>query len=391
MAEHGREYQWMGEPVSYDLTGPEGAPYLVLLGSLGTSRQVWDGQFLSFSNWFRVLRVGHPGHDGDAAPKGPYTVDMLGQRVLGLLDSLGVGGAAFAGLSLGGLVAMWLAAEHPGRVERLVVSGSAPQFSPPAMWRARAEQVRADGTAPLVEAALARWFTPAFVSSHPDVVSRYRAIFLGVDAEGYASCCDALAEADVTGQLGRITAPTLVLTGAKDPVVPPASGAATTQAVEGSSLTVLAGAAHLANVEQPDAFNSVVLAHLVGRQDERGLATRRAVLGDAHVERSLSGATELSAPFQDFLNRWPWGDVWARPGLDRETRRMLTIAMLVALGRQEELGLHLRAAVRDGLSLTKLREVLLQTAVYAGVPAANSAFALANRVWAEVSAEGGGG
>ncbi len=299
----------MGERVGYDLGGPEDAPFLVLLGSLGTNRQVWDGQVSLFSNWFRVVRVEHPGHDGGRAPKGPYTIEMLGQRVLGLIDVLGVGRAAIAGLSLGGLVAMWLAVEHPDRVEKLAVSGSAPQFSPPAMWQARAEQVRAEGTAPLVEAALARWFTPAFVGSHPEVISGYRAMFLGVDAEGYASCCDALSKGDITGQLGRITAPTLVLTGAKDPVVPPASAAATMQAIEGSSLSVLAGAAHLANVEQPDAFNSAVLDHLVGRQDERGLATRRAVLGDAHVERSLSGATELSAPFQDFLNRWPWGDV----------------------------------------------------------------------------------
>ncbi len=385
------DYHWMGEPVGYDLVGPEDAPFLVLLGSLGTNRQVWDHQVPLFSNWFRVVRVEHPGHDGGRAPKGPYTVEMLGQRVVGLLDRLGVGRAAFVGLSLGGLVAMWLAVEHPGRVDRLAVCCSAPQFSPPAMWEARAEQVRAEGPGPLVEAALARWFTPAFVGSRAEVVSHYRSMFLGVDAEGYASCCDALARADVTGQLGRIVAPTLVLTGAKDPVVPPASGAATVEAIEGASLSVLAGAGHLANVEQPDAFNSVVLAHLVGRQDERGLATRRAVLGDAHVERSLAGATELSAPFQDLLNRWPWGDIWARPGLDRETRRLVTIAMLVALGRQEELGLHLRAALRAGLSLTKLREVLLQTAVYAGVPAANSAFALANRLWAEVSAEGGGG
>ena len=299
MTEHGHEYEWMGERVGYDLVGAENAPFLVLLGSLGTNRQVWDGQVPLFSNWFRVVSVEHPGHDGGRAPKGPYTVEMLGQRVLGLIDFLGLGRAAIAGLSLGGLVAMWLAVEHPERVERLAVAGSAPQFSPPAMWQARAEQVRAEGTAPLVEAALARWFTPGFVGSHPDVISRYRAMFLGVDPEGYASCCDALAEGDITGQLGRITAPTLVLTGAKDPVVPPASAAATMQAIEGSSLSVLAGAAHLANVEQPDAFNSAVLDHLVGRQDERGLATqagraggrpRRAVpLGGDGAECALPG------------------------------------------------------------------------------------------------------
>ena len=375
----------------YDLTGPEDAPLLVLLGSLGTSREVWDGQIPVFRNWFRVLRVELPGHDGARAPKGPYTVEGLGRRVVSVLDTLGASRALFAGLSLGGLIAMWLAAEHPERVERLAVCCSAPRFGPSAMWVERAEQVRATGTAPLVQAALGRWFTPAFLTERPDVASRYGAVLSGVDPEGYASCCDALATADVTADLGRVQAPTLVLAGAEDPVVPPESATATMKAVRGSSLCVLAGAAHLANVEQPDTFNRVVLDHLAGPAHERGLAVRRAVLGDAHVDRALARATELSAPWQDFLNGWPWGDVWARPGLERETRRLVAISILVALGRVEELELHVRAALRAGLSTTTLREVLLQTAVYAGVPAANTAFAIANRVWAEVAAERDGG
>ena len=297
----------------YDLTGPEDAPLLVLLGSLGTSREVWDGQIPAFRNWFRVLRVELPGHDGARAPKGPYTVEGLGRRVVSVLDTLGASRALLAGLSLGGLIAMWLAAEHPERVERLAVCCSAPRFGPSAMWVERAEQVRATGTAPLVQAALGRWFTPAFLTERPDVASRYGAVLSGVDPEGYASCCDALATADVTADLGRVQAPTLVLAGAEDPVVPPESATATMKAVRGSSLCVLAGAAHLANVEQPDTFNRVVLDHLAGPAHERGLAVRRAVLGDAHVDRALARATELSAPWQDFLNGWPWGDVWPGP------------------------------------------------------------------------------
>ncbi len=371
----------------YELEGPEDAPLLVLIGSLGTDRHVWSPQMRAFSSWFRVLRVEHPGHDGRAAPKGPYSLEGLGLRVVDVLDAIGAGRAHFAGLSLGGLVAMWVAVEHPARVERLAVCCSAPSFRPPATWVERAEKVRAEGTAPLVEGALGRWFTPAFLREHPDVGDRFGAMLAGVDPEGYASCCEALATADLTSELGRIEAPTLVLGGAQDPVVPPASAAATMTAVRGSALCVLPGAAHLANVEQPEAFNSAVLQHLAGRPDERGMAERRAVLGAAHVERSLAGASELTAPFQDFLTRWPWGEVWARPGLDRETRRLVAIAMLVALGRHGELELHVRQALRFGLSPAKLREVLLQTAVYAGVPAANSAIAIADRALQEVSKE----
>ena len=138
-------------------------------------------------------------------------------------------------------------------------------------------------------------------------------------------------------------------------------------------------------MEEPDAFGSAVLDHLLGRPAERGLGVRRRVLGDAHVDRSLANASDFSAPFQDLLSKWPWGEVWARPGLDRRSRRVATIAMLVALGRREELEMHMRHALEDGLSTTELTELLLQTAVYAGVPAANSAFAIADRVVRELS------
>ena len=153
-----------------------------------------------------------------------------------MLDTLGTSRAPLAGLSLGGLVALWLAAEHPERVERLAVCCGAPRFGPSAMWVERAEQVRAHGTAPLVQAALGRWFTPAFLTERPDVASRYGAMLSGVDPEGYASCCDALATADVTAELGRVQAPTLVLAGAEDPVVPPECGHGDHEGGRGSSL-----------------------------------------------------------------------------------------------------------------------------------------------------------
>jgi 3-oxoadipate enol-lactonase/4-carboxymuconolactone decarboxylase len=377
--------------VAYDVVGPPDAPLLVLIGSLGTNRHVWDAQMGPFGNWFRVLRIEHPGHDGLPAPRGPYSVEGLGERVVDLLDILGEDRAHFAGLSLGGMIVMWLAAVHPDRVERIAVCCSAPRFPPPGPWLERAAKVRAEGTGSLKEAALERWFTPAFLSEQPEVVDRFVTSLSSVDDAGYASCCEALSAADVTSQLGLIRAPTLVLGGAQDPVVPPASAAATMTAIPGATLCVLAGAAHLPNVVQPDAFNSVVLQHFAGRPEERGVAVRRAVMGDAHVDRALSAASELTAPFQEFLANGPWGEVWARPGLDRQTRRLVAIAILVALGRREELEMHVRQALRAGLSTVVLREVLLQTAVYAGVPAANSAFAIADRVLGEVSGPGEGG
>ncbi len=184
------------------------------------------------------------------------------------------------------------------------------------------------------------------------MASRYGAMLSGVDPEGYASCCDALATADVTAELGRVQAPTLVLAGAEDPVVPPESATATMKAVRGSSLCVLAGAAHLANVEQPDTFNRVVLDHLAGpahragpgrKTGRAGRRPRGPGAGQGHrAVRSVPGLPERVA----------LGRCLARPGLERETRRLVAISILVALGRHEELELHLRAALRAGLSTT---------------------------------------
>ena len=122
---------------------------------------------------------------------------------------------------------------------------------------------------------------------------------------------------------------------------------------------------------------------MTDEQHEQGLRVRREVLGDEHVDRAIARMTSLTAPFQEFITRYAWGEVWSRPGLDRRTRSAITLAALTALGREQELELHLRAALRNGLSEEEIAEVLLHTAVYAGVPAANAAFAVAQRVLGE--------
>ena len=364
----------------YRLDGLPQAPWLVLLGPLGTTTSVWDRQVPALRAWFRVLRTEHPGHGGAGVPAGQGTVEALGQRLVATLDRLHVDRAHVAGLSLGGLVGIWLAANHPGRVDRLVLACTAGRFNAAESYRQRAAAVRAQGTAELVPAALSRWFTEPFALRHPDVAAQYAAMLAGVTPEGYAYCCEAIANANLSPDLARIAARALVVGGALDPVIPPDLAATTMSAIPGATLCVLAGGAHLVNVEQPDPFNDVVLRHLIGSPAQRGLEERRAVLGEAHVDRALARASGLTADFQELLAKWPWGEVWARPGLDRRARRLLTIGMLVALGRFEELEMHLREALRDGISAAELKEVLLQTAVYAGVPAANSAFAIADRV-----------
>lgn len=397
----------------YCLDGPTGAPAVVLLPSLGTTSALWEPQLPALSARFLVVRAeqrghaklaGHtpptdpPGHassdglamsdglgawDGLDTPPGPYTLAELGGDVVDLLDHLGLRSASLCGVSLGGLEALWVAAHHPERVDRLVLACTAASFGPPGPWKERAAAVRASGTAPLLPTLLGRWFTPDYPEHHPEVASLVGSMLASVDPEGYAGCCEAIGGADELGSLGVVRAPTLVLAGADDPVSPPAAALQLQQGIPDAALTVLASAAHLANLEQAERFTAAVVDHLAGPVASRGEAVRRAVLGDAHVDRAAARATPMTAPFTDLITRYAWGDIWTRPRLDRKTRSIMTVALLAALGRLEELELHLVAARRNGLSDDDIAEVLLHTAIYAGVPAANAAFSLARRVLAE--------
>jgi 3-oxoadipate enol-lactonase/4-carboxymuconolactone decarboxylase len=271
----------------------------------------------------------------------------------------------------------------PDRVDRLVLACTAPRLEPAEAWSSRAAEVRRAGTAGQLEGHLSRWLTRGFTSARPDVVRRVADMLDATDREGYAGCCEAIGSMDQRDAIGSIKAPTLVLAGADDPVVPPSLAVDVQSRVAGSSLVVLAGAAHLANVEQPTRFADAALDHLLGSPYERGQAVRRTVLGDDHVDRTTSRSTSFTAAFQDLISRYAWGEIWTRPGLDRATRSAVTLTALVCQGRFDELPMHVRGALRNGLSREEIGEVLLQAAVYCGVPAANTAFAVTQRTFDE--------
>jgi 3-oxoadipate enol-lactonase/4-carboxymuconolactone decarboxylase len=189
---------------------------------------------------------------------------------------------------------------------------------------------------------------------------------------------------DLRADLARIAAPTLVVAGAEDRATPPAHAQTIGAGIPGARVEVLPAAAHLAPVEQPASVASLLLDHFrAAGTAAAGMRTRRAVLGDEHVERAIAATTPLTAPFQEFITRYAWGEVWTRAGLTHRDRSIATIASLVAIGAEEELALHLRAGLRNGLTEDEIAEVLLHTAVYAGLPRANRAFAVAQRVLAE--------
>ncbi|MET9825390.1 3-oxoadipate enol-lactonase [Streptomyces sp. NPDC006349] len=365
--------------------GPASAPPLLLGPSLGTSYALWDAVAPELSIGHRVIRWDLPGHGGSAADLiGPgATVGDLAELVLALADSLGVERFAYAGVSLGGAVGLHLAVHRPERVSSLAAVCSSAHFGGARPWEERAARVREEGLARLAESADARWFTPGFTV--PRLVRDHRE----ADPGAYAACCDALAAFDLRDRLGEVSAPTLLIAGREDPATPPAHLREIADAVPDATLTEIPGASHLAPAERPEAVLTALRAHFDGGA-RRGMAVRREVLGDAHVDRAQGRQSPFTSRFQDFISRYAWGEIWTDETLSRRERSMVTLTALVAHGHYEELAMHVRAARRNGLTADEIGAVLLQTAVYCGVPAANSAFATAQRVLAE-EADGAAG
>ena len=245
------------------VAGEPDAPVLVLGNSLGTSAEVWDRQVPALSQNFTLVRYELPGHGGSSSRPSPYTIAELGAGVLALLDGLRVERAGYCGISLGGMIGMWLAANAPSRIAALGLVCTAAHLPPAGDWRERAARVRTAGMASISAAVVSRWFTPAYAATDPTVVAGFRAGLERTDPQGYAGCCEAIADMDLRADLPAITAPTLVISGADDPATPPECGAAIASRIDGARLEVIPGAAHLAAVSAPGLVTAALSGHLL--------------------------------------------------------------------------------------------------------------------------------
>ena len=244
--------------IAYRLDGPAGAPVLVLSNSLGTRWDMWAPQVPDLVHAFRVLRYDSRGHGRSGAPDGDYALDRLGTDVLDLLDALGLDRVRFAGLSMGGMVGLWLAIRAPHRLERLALCNTAASLGPPEAWQARIDLVRAEGMASVADHVLARWFTPAFRSAWPGLVANARAMLLDTSPAGYAGCCAAIRDMDQRPGLPGIRLPTLVVGGSEDPATPPDRSVELAACIPGARLEMLP-AAHLSNIEQAGRFTTALM------------------------------------------------------------------------------------------------------------------------------------
>ncbi|MFF9478635.1 alpha/beta fold hydrolase [Streptomyces sp. NPDC014733] len=412
--------------LQHRIDGPADAPVLVLGASLGTTWHMWDRQIPDLTRQWRVIRFDLPGHGGSPAYPAS-SVAELADRVAATLDALGVDRFGYGGCSLGGAIGTQLALTRPQRVTSLALVSSSPRYGTADSWRQRGVVIRTNGLDPIARTAPERWFTAGFAAAQPAIVEWAVQMVRTTDPGCYIAACEALASYDVRSSLGRVGVPTLVVAGSEDQTTPTTDARSLVAGIPDASLALVPGTSHLAPVEQPAAVTELLIRHFStawhdkpsaggqpaigaaapkpqlaaaaqaaapaaieaglaqpeavrGSAYERGAKVRREVLGDAHVDAVEEATDAFSGEFQDLVTRYEWGETWTRPGLDRRTRSIITLTALVAGGHHGDIAAHTRAALRNGLTPTEIKDILLHTAVYCGVPAANAAFTVAQRV-----------
>lgn len=418
------------ETLQYRFDGPEHLPVLILGPSLGTTWHMWDRQVPELTKQWRVFRFDLPGHGG--APAHPAaSVGDLATRLLATLEGLGVHRFGYAGCALGGAVGIELALRHPERLASLALIAASPRFGTADEFRQRGVIVRTNGLDPIARSAPDRWFTGGFAAAQPAITEWAVQMVRTTDPGCYIAACEALASFDVRAGLGSVGVPTLVLVGSEDQVTGPAEARTLVAGIPDARLAVVPGASHLVPVEQPAAVTDLLVRHFStawqplpetttghvvlpaaaprppqappspcrsprpSPRSPRPLCPRRC-RAPGHVRHRHQGppggpGRRARRPDPGADRRLLGGLPAARhpvrvgrglgpPGLDRRTRSCVTLTALVAGGHLDELAVHTRAALRNGLTPDEIKEVLLQAAVYCGVPAASGAFRVAQQV-----------
>jgi 3-oxoadipate enol-lactonase / 4-carboxymuconolactone decarboxylase len=367
--------------IFYRLDGRNDLPVVLFSHSLGLDHAMWDVQAADLLPYFRILRYDIRGHGASSAPDGEYTIAELAGDVLALADACSIPRFALCGLSLGGMIGQWLGANAPDQLTHLVLANTSPRLSDPHAMETRRRTVLDKGMAGIEELVMGRFFSPPVLAANPPQVASARQTLLTTNPAGYAGCCAAIRDMDQRGLLSKIHVPTLVISGDQDVGMPWFEhGEVLVESIAGARAVRLR-AAHISNLERPRSFSAALLDFLVpspGDAGEVGMAVRRATLGEDHVNRATASITDLTRDFQALITSYAWGTIWTRPGLDRRTRRLLVLTTSAALGRWEEFRLHIKTGLAHELEPCDIEEVLLQVAIYAGVPAANTAFHIAS-------------
>ena len=411
---------------------------LIVLPSLGTSvSALWQATATHLGGVdpeTTVIGIDLPGHGrsveldvpagtsqvprltmGDLAEAVLATIDRVLPDVAGSTDT-GAVRIVLAGDSIGGAIALQLALDHADRFDRAAVFCTGAKIGEADGWEERAQVVATSGTPTQVIGSAQRWFGEGFMDREPEASAALLNSLQDADRFSYAAACHALASFDIRAQLPEIMLPVLAVAGSEDQPTPPTKLAEIANGISGAELEIIEGAAHLVPAEAPEVTASLLHDFMDGNSTssnstsgetaetplptasgpreasrdevrEAGMTVRRQVLSDAHVDRANAKVDEFTADFQDLITRYAWGEIWTRPDLDKRMRSAITLTAMIAGGHEAELAMHVKAAVRNGLSRDEIKEVLLQSAIYCSVPSANTAFSVASQALAEMDEE----
>lgn len=373
------------------LYGDPDKPALVLGPSLGTSADALWGPLIDLvSGEYCIFAFDLPGHGISTPIADPITMAELADGVLAAVRATPIGARSFryAGDSIGGAIGLQLLLDHPDRLRPMpVLLCTGARIGEPEEWQQRADLIRSSGTSSWLDRAVQRWFAPGFADARPSRTAALGRALTQADDESYALLCEVLAAFDVRDRLSEIQTPLIAVSGDHDVATPASDLEELATGVRQGVHIRLDDVGHLAPAEAPDLVARILAGGLPADRYERGTATRRAVLGDDQVDRADAAVTAFSTDFQKLITDYAWDGIWNRPGLDRRVRSIVSITALLALGHQDELALHIKAARRNGLTEAEIAEVLLQSAIYCGVPAANTAYKIAGRALAEFDHE----
>ena len=397
-----------GHSIHYKYLQTNSERTFVFINSLGTDFRIWDNVVEVLKNHGSIVCFDKQGHGLSQVSSTPLNIGDYAQDVIELMDALSIEKAVIVGLSIGGVIGQYLAVHHADRIEKLVLSNTAPKIGTAETWDLRINKVKNDGIQSITEGVMKVWFSENFHQNQPNELKGYANMLVYSPVQGYIQACEALKINDLTTEITHINIPTLCIAGSVDGSTPPALVKAMADKIPNAQYVEIEGVGHIPCVETP----SVVAAHILnfinavdskttlqgtpslgvgglltpplgagGLLYELGMKTRRSVLGDAHVDRAEANKTDFDKDFQEYITNSAWGAIWSRPGLTKRERSMITIAVLAALGHEEELAMHFRATRNTGASVEDVKEVLLHIGIYAGVPVTNGAMKIAKEVF----------
>ena len=362
---------------------------IVFINSLGTHLTIWHEVVALLEHQFNILLFDKRGHGLSSTIEGTLSIDDYADDVIFLMDELGVERANVIGLSIGGLITYSLANRFPSRLDKLVFSNTGAKLGNETAWNDRIEAIQKDGMASMSSSIIERWLSPNYRATHSAETLGYKMMLDRCTKLGYIQACAAIRDADYNSELKKINHPTLFMGGGVDIGTPPEMVKENAENL-GAEAVIFDDIGHLPCIEIPlkmadliQAFLSDPAPQMHGESYKIGMKTRRAVLGNAHVDRAETNKTEFDEDFQRYITTSAWGAIWSRKHLSKRERSMITIALLAALGHEQELEMHIRATKNTGATEKDIKEVLLHTGIYAGVPVTNGAMKIAKRIYSE--------